>query len=115
MKRIEVHTKHEHINPILDAMKKAGVGGLTVAQVRGRGRNEIPSVRGLRGSAKFVVDFNIRSLVYTIVNDEDKDKVVDAILQAVHAEDDEPFGKIFVTHVEEAVDLTTQKRGADAL
>lgn len=115
MKRIEVHTKHEHVNPILDAMKKAGVGGLTVAQVRGRGRNDVPSVRGVRGSAKFVVDFNTRTLVYTIVNDSDKEKVVNAILDAVQTQDDEPFGKIFITNIEEAIDPASGDRGINAL
>lgn len=115
MKRIEVHTKHEHINPILDAMKRSGVGGLTVAQVRGRGKNTVPSVRGVRGSAKFVVDFNTRSLIYTIVNDEEKDKVINAILEAVQTQDEEPFGKIFVTDVEEAIDLASGKTGKNAL
>jgi nitrogen regulatory protein PII len=38
MKRIEVHTKHEFMRPILDALTKVGVGGLTVTQVRGRGK-----------------------------------------------------------------------------
>jgi len=115
MKRIEIHTKHEFMRPILDALTKVGVGGLTVTQVRGRGKNAIPVVRGLRGSAKFVADFNTRNLIYTIVNDDQTDAVIDAVLDAVKDQEIEAFGKIFVTNIEEAVDLTTGERGIKAL
>jgi nitrogen regulatory protein P-II 1 len=115
MKRIEVHTKHEHMRPILDALTKVGVGGLTVTQVRGRGKNEVPVVRGLKGSAKFVADFNTRNLIYTIVNDDQADAVVDAVLEAVKNNELEAFGKMFITDIVEAVDLTTGERGIKAL
>ena len=115
MKRIEVHTKTEHMRPILNALKRVRVGGVTVTQVRGRGQNEIPVVRGLRGSAKFVADFNTRNLIYTIVNDEQAEQVIKAILDAVQNEDTEAFGKIFITNIEDAVDLASGKRGIQAL
>jgi nitrogen regulatory protein P-II 1 len=115
MKRIEVHIKTEHTRPILNALKKVGVGGLTVAQVRGRGQTAVPAVRGLRGSAKFVADFNTRNLIYTIVNDDQTEKVVKAILEAVQNEEIEAFGKIFITNIEDAVDLATGKRGTNAI
>ncbi len=115
MKRIEIHTKTEHTRPILNALKKVGVGGLTVAQVRGRGQTDIPVVRGLRGSAKFVADFNTRNLIYTIVNDDQTEKVIQSILAAVQNDETEAFGKIFITNIEDAVDLSTGKRGTNAL
>jgi nitrogen regulatory protein P-II 1 len=115
MKRVEIHTKTEFMRPILDALTKVGVGGLTVTQVRGRGKNAVPVVRGLRGSAKFVADFNVRNLIYTIVNDEQTDSVIDAVLGAVQGQEIEAFGKVFVTNIEEAVDLTTGERGIKSL
>ncbi len=115
MKRVEIHTKYEFITPILDSLKKVGVGGVTVLRVRGRGKNPVPVVRGLRGTAKFIADFNSRDLIYTIVDDSQVEDVIKAVLGAVKEQDLEPFGKIFVTNIEEAVDVTTGERGIKAL
>ena len=115
MKRIEVHTKIEHLKPILDALKKIGVSGITVAQVRGRGSAEPPMISGLRGTVKYAADFNTRNLIYTIVEDSKSEEVIQAILNAVDSGGDKVFGKIFVTPIEDAIDLGTGLRGAAAL
>ena len=115
MKKIEIHTKNEYMKPILDSLKKIGVGGITVEKVRGRGQSDLQMVRGLRGTAKFVAVFNSRNLIYTIVNDDIVEKTVNAVLDAVKKEDTETFGKIFITDVEDAVDISTGKRGTDAI
>ena len=83
MKRIDVHTKSEDVRVIAEALKKIGVGGITVAQVRGRGSSDVPIVSGLRGTAKFAADFNTRSLIYTIVDDSKSDQVISDILVAI--------------------------------
>ena len=115
MKKIEIHTKNEYMKPILDTLERIGVGGITVESVRGKGQSDLPLVRGLRGSAKFVAIFNSRNLIYTIVNDDKVEKIVKAILDLVQNKDIEAFGKIFITNVEDGVDLSTGKRGADAI
>ena len=115
MKKIEIHTKNEFMKPILDTLKNIKVGGITVEQVRGRGQSDLQMVRGLRGTAKFVAVFNSRNLIYTIVNDDIVEKIVKAILDVVKKEDTEAFGKIFITNVEDAVDIATEKRGIDAI
>ena len=115
MKKIEIHTKNEFMKPILDTLKNIKVGGITVEQVRGRGQSDLQMVRGLRGTAKFVAVFNSRNLIYTIVNDDMVEKIVKAILDVVKKEDTEAFGKIFITNVEDAVDIATEKRGIDAI
>ena len=115
MKRIEVHTKTENLKPILDALKKVGVTGITVAQVRGRGSVEPPMISGLRGTASYAADFNTRNLIYTIVEDSKSEEVIQAILKAVHSDGEKVFGKIFVTPIEDAIDLGTGLRGSEAL
>ena len=115
MKRIEVHTKIEHLRPILDALKKIGVSGITVAQVRGRGSAEPTMISGLRGTARYAADFNTRNLIYTIVEDSKSEEVIQAILKAVDSDGTKVFGKIFVTPIEDAIDLGTGRRGSDAL
>ncbi|HSB57488.1 MAG TPA: P-II family nitrogen regulator [Nitrosopumilaceae archaeon] len=115
MKRIEVHTKIEHLRPILDALNKIGVSGITVAQVRGRGSSEPTVISGLRGTVKYAADFNSRNLIYTIVEDSKSEEVIQAILKAVDSGGEKVFGKIFVTPIEDAIDLGTGRRGSEAL
>ena len=115
MKKIETHTKNEFMRPILDTLNKIGVGGITVERVRGKGQSNLQMVRGLRGSAKFVAVFNSRIVIYTIVNDDQVENIVKAILDVVKTEDIEAFGKIFITNIEDAVDLSTGKRGIGAI
>ena len=115
MKKVEIHTKNEFMKSILDALKKMEVGGITVEQVRGRGQSDLQMVRGLRGTAKFVAIFNSRNLIYTIVNDDKVERIVKTVLDIVQKDDIESFGKIFITNVEDAVDLSTGKRGTDAI
>ena len=115
MKKIETHTKNEFMRPILDTLNKIGVGGITVEKVRGKGQSNLQMVRGLRGSAKFVAVFNSRIVIYTIVSDDQVEKIVKVILDVVKNEDVEAFGKIFITNVEDAVDLSTGKRGISAI
>ena len=115
MKKVEIHTKNEFMKSILDALKKMEVGGITVEQVRGRGQSDLQMVRGLRGTAKFVAIFNSRNLIYTIVNDDKVERIVKTVLDIVQKDETESFGKIFITNVEDAVDLSTGKRGTDAI
>ncbi len=112
MKRVDVHSTAANVRPIADALKKIGVGGVTVAQVRGRGSSEGPVVTGLRGTAKFVADFNTRHLIYTVVDDSLVEKAISAILDV---SDEGKSGKIFVSTIDEAVDIKTKSRGKDAL
>lgn len=115
MKRIDIHTKNEHLRPIVAALKKIKVGGVTVAQVRGRGSSQVPIVTGLRGTAKFVADFNSRNLIYTIVDDSKVEEVISTVLSCIDESGEKGVGKIFVSNVEDAVDLGTKQRGQSAL
>ncbi len=115
MKRIDVHVTSENLRPIADALKKIGVGGVTVMQVRGRGSSAVPIVTGLRGTARFVADFSTRNLIYTIVDDSKVEQTISAILDVVSGKGKKGTGKIFVTPVDDAIDLATGKQGSKAL
>ena len=115
MKRIDIHTKTENVRPIAKVLKKIGVGGITVAQVRGRGSSHVPVISGLRGTAKFVADFNSRNVIYTVVDDSKVEEIISSVLDTIENTGEKGMGKIFVTAVEEAIDLGTKSRGTDAL
>ena len=115
MKRIEIIIKPEKTHLLADALRKFGVGGVTVLQVRGRGSSEVPVISGLRGTARFVADFNARSVVYTIVDDSKVDQVVSEILNVLQETGKKGEGKIFVTPVDDVIDIGTRKKGESGI
>ena len=62
-----------------------------------------------------MADFNSRSLVYTVVDDSKVEEAISAILNSVESTGERGMGKIFVTPVDDVIDLGTKSRGNDAL
>ncbi|MFQ5921037.1 MAG: P-II family nitrogen regulator [Nitrososphaerales archaeon] len=114
MKRIEAVIASEKVSAVNDALKKAGVGGCTVLDAKGRGSGHREEVAGSRGTARYVPEFHSRTAIVAVVDDSKTDAVVNAILGAVST-GSPGDGKIFVSTVEDAVDIGTKKRGAGAI
>lgn len=114
MKRIEAVIDSEKVSPINDALKKAGVGGVTVTTCRGRGAGKREAIGGGRGTSYYVPDFHSRASIATVVDDSKAEAVVNAILSA--ASTGSPGdGKIFISTVADAFDIGSKKRGAEAV
>jgi nitrogen regulatory protein P-II 1 len=109
MKRIDAIIASEKVSAVNDALKKAGVSGATILDAKGRGKGEKPRVAGGRGTSAHLAEFSSRANVITIVDDEDVDKVVSAIID-VTSTGAAGDGKIFVSSVDETVDIGTKKR-----
>ena len=89
---------------------KAGAGGVTIAETRGKGAGERPVVGKARGTAKYVAEYNRTDTITTIVDDSKVDAVVNAIMDAAHT-GEKGDGKIFVSAVDESYDIATRKKG----
>lgn len=114
MKRIEAIIATEKVSAVNDALKKVGVGGVTVVEGKGRGAGRREEVSGARGTARFVPEFHSRTSILTVVDDSKVDAVINAITSA--ASTGSPGdGKIFVSSVDDAVDIGSKKRGKDAV
>ena len=114
MKRVDAVIATEKVSAVNDALKKAGVGGVTVMDGKGRGAGRREAVSSARGTAYFVPEFHSRTSIVTVVDDSKVEAVVNAILSA--ASTGSPGdGKIFVSTVEDAVDIGSKKRGSGAV
>jgi nitrogen regulatory protein P-II 1 len=113
MKRIDAVIPAERLTNVNDALRKAGVGGLTIFDSKGRGQNP-PQQRTAGRGGVFTPEFNTNSSIMIVVKDSDADKVVQAILQGAST-GLAGEGKVFVTHVDDAVDIGSKKRGEQAL
>ena len=114
MKRVEAIISNERVLELNDALKRAGVGGCTIFESRGRGKGPKPMVESSRGTARYVSEFSVRANVLTVVDDSDVEKVINTILNTVST-GSAGDGKIFISPVVDAVDIGTKKHGDGAI
>ncbi len=112
MKKIEAIIKPFKLDEVRNALVKLGVQGMSVAEVKGFGRQ-----RGhteLYRGAEYVVDFLPKIKIETVVPDEKADGVIHAIQESART-GKIGDGKIFVFEVEDAIRIRTGEKGEDAL
>ncbi|MCS7142377.1 MAG: P-II family nitrogen regulator [Aigarchaeota archaeon] len=112
MKMIHAIIRPEKIDEVKRALEQKGFVGLTLYEVRGRGRQSGVSWR-VRGS-EFKIDLLPKVKLEIIVNDEEVEEVVKTIMENART-GEIGDGKIFVTHVEEAFRVRTGERGLTAI
>ncbi|MEO8617991.1 MAG: P-II family nitrogen regulator [Sphingomicrobium sp.] len=112
MKKIEAIIKPFKLDDVKDALHDAGVSGITVSEVKGFGRQK--GHTELYRGAEYVVDFIPKVKIEVVVEDDQADRVVEAI-EAAARTGRIGDGKIFVLAVEQAVRIRTGDRGQDAI
>jgi nitrogen regulatory protein PII len=112
MKLVTAIVKPFKLDDVKDALKSAGVAGMTVSEVRGFGRQG-GHTETYRGS-EYQIDFVPKSRLDIIVDDADVERVVDAIV-GVAATGKIGDGKVWVTDVDRLVRIRTKEEGADAI
>ena len=112
MKKIEAIIKPFKLDDVKDALHDAGVSGITVSEVKGFGRQK--GHTELYRGAEYVVDFIPKVKIEVVVEDDQVDRVVEAI-EAAARTGRIGDGKIFVLAVEQAVRIRTGDRGQDAI
>ncbi|MGY5148809.1 MAG: P-II family nitrogen regulator [Candidatus Nitrosopumilus sp. bin_68KS] len=100
MKKVEAIIQPGAKDAVISAIKKVGVGGVTVHQVQGQGAQDPP----------LVGQYFSRDLIICIVDDPKLNDVIDAIAN-VACTGTKGDGKVFVTDVIDALDICTKKRG----
>ena len=77
MNKVEAIIRPEMLNAVKDALAEAGVTGINVAQVTGRGAQRGIEVGGPRGVAgSYVIDMLPKVKLETVVKDEDTQKAI---------------------------------------
>lgn len=112
MKLVTAVIKPFKLDAVREALEQVGVHGLTVAEVKGFGRQK--GHTELYRGVEYVVDFLPKIRIDVAVRDEELETVIASIVAAARtgAVGD---GKIFVTTLEEAVRIRTGERGEAAL
>ena len=112
MKLVTAVVKPHRIEEVKEALREIGVSGLTTTDVEGFGRQR-GHTEVYRG-AEYQVDFVPKVRVEVVVDDDDADEVIEAIVQAART-GKIGDGKLWVTEVERVVRIRTGEMGPDAL
>lgn len=112
MKKIEAIIKPFKLEQVKDALQEIGIKGMTTTEVKGFGRQK-GHTEIYRGS-EYTVDFVPKTKIELVVADEQTDAAVDAIVKAAKT-GKIGDGKVFVSHVEEAIRIRTDERGDQAV
>ena len=112
MKLVTAVVKPFKLDDIKDALKAAGITGITVTEVRGFGRQggHTETYRG----AEYKIDFVPKVAMEVVVDDTTVDTVVDVIKQSA-ATGKIGDGKIWVSDVDRIIRIRTGEEGADAV
>lgn len=112
MKKIEAYIKPFKIDEVKESLMEIGVGGMTVTEVKGFGRQK-GHTELYRGS-EYKVDFLPKVKIEVVIKKEDVERVVDAVVKAART-GQIGDGKIFVMDVEDAVRIRTGESGEEVL
>ena len=112
MKLITAIIKPFKADDVKDALKLAGVQGMTVSEVKGFGRQG-GHTETYRGS-EYAIDFVPKMKMEIVIDDAIADQVVEVISKAA-ATGKIGDGKIWVTDVSRLVRIRTGEEGSDAV
>ena len=112
MQLVTAVIKPYKLDDVKDALKDAGVVGMTVTEVRGFGRQG-GHVETYRGS-EYQIDFVPKLKLEVVVDDGDAEQLVDTIADAART-DKIGDGKVWVSTIDDLMRIRTGERGTDAL
>jgi nitrogen regulatory protein P-II 1 len=112
MKRIEAIIRPERVNAVTKALEEKGYVGLTLIDVKGRGRQKGIKLQWRAG--EYQVDILPKVKVEVVVSSKNIDDVCKAILGAAKT-GRVGDGKIFITPVEEIIRVRTGEKGDKAV
>jgi nitrogen regulatory protein P-II 1 len=114
MKRIEAVVPHGRLDKTFEGLKGLGLGGLTYYESKGRGQVPRPQIQSGRGTTSYTPEFNVNATIVLIVKDSLVDKIVNNILTS-SSTGLAGEGKIFISDVDDAVDIGSKTRGEAAI
>ncbi len=112
MKKIDAIIKPFKLDEVKEALQDVGIQGLSVIEVKGFGRQK--GHTELYRGAEYIVDFLPKVKIEVVLEDDQVDAAVEAIVDAARTEKIGD-GKIFVSPIEQALRIRTGETGSDAI
>jgi len=112
MKKIEAIIRPERVHAVTAALEEKGFIGLTLTEVKGRGRQKGIKLQWRAG--EYQVDILPKVKVEVVVKAERAQEVVDTIVEAART-GKVGDGMVFITAVEDVVRVRTGEQGKEVL
>jgi nitrogen regulatory protein P-II 1 len=112
MIKLEAIIQPSRLEPVKESLREAGVSGMTVAEVRGHGRQK-GHTEHYRGS-EYVVDLLPKIKIEMVLPDSLADAAIKAILKTAKT-GKIGDGKIFLSKIDDAIRIRNEERGETAL
>ncbi len=112
MKKVTAIIKPFKLDDVKDALLDLNITGMTVAEVRGHGRQK--GHTELYRGAEYNVDFIPKTELSVVIPDDQVDEVVEAIRNAANS-GKIGDGKIFVSPIERVIRIRTGEENDEAL
>jgi nitrogen regulatory protein P-II 1 len=112
MTKVEAIIQPSRLDSVKEALREAGVSGMTVSEVRGHGRQK-GHTEVYRGS-EYTVDLLPKIKLEMVVPDGLADSTIQAILKTAKT-GKIGDGKIFLSKINDAVRIRNDERGESAL
>ncbi|PKL66495.1 MAG: transcriptional regulator [Methanobacteriales archaeon HGW-Methanobacteriales-1] len=112
MKEIVAIIRPEKLEDVKKALEEIGCNGVTVVEVKGRGR-QLGITESYRGS-DYRIDLLPKTRLEIIINDVDVEKITAAIVKTAQT-GDIGDGKIFISPVEDVIRIRTGESGEKAV
>ena len=113
MKKIEAIIKPFKLSLVKEALHEAGISGMTVSDVKGFGRQR-GSTGGIDKPDEYDDEFLVKMKLEVIVEDEDAEKVTEAIKNAAYS-GKIGDGKIFIYNIDQVIRIRTGEKDSDAV
>ncbi|VBB45329.1 P-II family nitrogen regulator [Desulfatiglans anilini] len=112
MKLIKAIIKPFKLDEVKDAILQLGVGGITITEVKGFGRQK--GHKEIYRGAEYVVDFLPKTKIEVVVPTDLVPRVIEVIKEKAYT-GSIGDGKIFVLPVEKAIRIRTGEEDTDAI
>ncbi|HZC43925.1 MAG TPA: P-II family nitrogen regulator [Acidobacteriaceae bacterium] len=112
MQKIEAIIQPSKLDAVKEALIEIGVEGITILEARGHGRQK-GHTEFYRGR-EYAVDVLPKIKLEVVVTDTMAERAIQAILTAARA-GKIGDGKVFVSHIDEAIRIRNDERGETAL
>ena len=113
MKKVEAIIKPFKLSSVKEALHEVGISGMTVSDVKGFGRQR-GSTGGIDKPDEYDDEFLVKMKLEVIVEDEDADKVTEAIKKAAYS-GKIGDGKIFIYNIDQIIRIRTGEKDSDAV
>lgn len=114
MKRVDLIIPHERLHEVNELLRSHKVGGLTIYDIKGRGRAKNKPIAIGVGVMRNIPEFAGRAKIEVLVPDSIAKSIIDDVLKLIST-GSVSDGKVFVYDVAEAHDIGSKQSSDKAL